>query len=522
MRLALLLSLALAACGNPYDKDPNDVIDDDNDGSPADEDCDDHRASVHPDATETCNEIDEDCDGAIDEGVTVAYFPDADGDGYGDPEGQVDTCLPPEGYVVTNTDCDDTSSQIRPSARETCNGLDDNCNGEADEGLELETLFADLDGDGWGDDDNLVEACGPTEGAVERGGDCDDNNPDRYPRAPEQCDGQDQDCDAGVDEGVQPTWFPDADGDGYGTNDGAYVACRGPSGYVNDGGDCDDTNPDIIPEASGACALGTDCLDLQAQGYTTTGTYPIDPDGYASGLEPFDVTCDMQTDGGGWTLVMHVFDLGGSRGFSEDTFITQFGHNRFTDETWSYNASQNRISDGLGAAGLVRLGSQGAVAVSAMDGLWTDLRMTCNVSDNLSLEDAWIQVDGYATTNGNHLLLGATPNGTAYAVDSSLQSMRQSTIWHDNEVDTQNSNHYLCDTLNGLNSTAHGGAPQLAFCYDDHLNNPDTVDQGDTIVGIAFGTREGSDAWSPGFTLECGNMGADALQNEGTLSIWVR
>jgi hypothetical protein len=108
-----------------------------------------------------------------------------------------------------------------------------------------------------------------------------------------------------------------------------------------------------------------------------------------------------------------------------------------------------------------------------------------------------------------------------YAVDSTLQSTGQSTIWHDNETTSHNSNHYLCDIYNTTYTSA-GGAPQFGFCYTDFLSNPNSSDQGDSIVSIAFGTVEGADSWSSGFTGECGNMGVSALHNTGTFSIWLR
>jgi hypothetical protein len=40
----------------------------------------------------------------------------------------------------------------------------------------------------------------------------------------------------------------------------------------------------------------SDCYDYRLSGATSNGIYRINP-GY--GLEPFDVYCDMQTDGGG-------------------------------------------------------------------------------------------------------------------------------------------------------------------------------------------------------------------------------
>jgi hypothetical protein len=67
-------------------------------------DCNDNNSSLHPDATEICNEVDDDCDGLIDEGVKNMYYRDADGDGFGDPNDTIQACSPPDGYVKDNSE----------------------------------------------------------------------------------------------------------------------------------------------------------------------------------------------------------------------------------------------------------------------------------------------------------------------------------------------------------------------------------------------------------------------------------
>ncbi|MBK8704503.1 MAG: hypothetical protein IPN33_13495 [Saprospiraceae bacterium] len=67
-------------------------------------------------------------------GSVMSFYADADNDGYGDPNGSIDACTPPPGYVTDNTDCDDADPALNPGAPEICNGLDDNCDGLTDAG----------------------------------------------------------------------------------------------------------------------------------------------------------------------------------------------------------------------------------------------------------------------------------------------------------------------------------------------------------------------------------------------------
>ena len=139
-------------------------------------DCDDNNAAVNPVGVDICgNGIDEDCSGSdcpipgctdanacnydasatTDDGscliASLEYFYDNDGDGYGDPLSGSLFCTPQDApWSLTNTDCDDFDNAINPAATEICNGMDDNCNGTADDGLVFEEYFVDVDADGYG------------------------------------------------------------------------------------------------------------------------------------------------------------------------------------------------------------------------------------------------------------------------------------------------------------------------------------------------------------------------------------
>ncbi len=89
-----------------------------------DDDCDDADDTVHPGAAETCDLADEDCDGAVDEGVTH-YYTDTDGDLYGDDA--TETCSSGGGRVATGGDCDDGDERVFPTAPELCDEQQNDC-----------------------------------------------------------------------------------------------------------------------------------------------------------------------------------------------------------------------------------------------------------------------------------------------------------------------------------------------------------------------------------------------------------
>ena len=104
------------------------------DGARCGTDCDDLAAGVNPTSPETCNGIDDDCDGSIDEGVLRRFFPDLDRDGFGDRDGvPVLACFRADDVAENALDCDDESAAVAPTATERCNGVDDNCNGVIDD-----------------------------------------------------------------------------------------------------------------------------------------------------------------------------------------------------------------------------------------------------------------------------------------------------------------------------------------------------------------------------------------------------
>ena len=220
-------------------------------------DCDDTESLAYPGAIEVCDEVDNDCDGFVDDGATdmTEWFVDADSDGYGDPSTGLTACFAPDGYVADGTDCNDAASEARPGGTEFCDELDNDCNGLVDDTtFGLSTYYLDEDGDGHGAGEGEIEACSAPEGYAGGTSDCDDGDAARYPGADEICDTIDNDCDGLVDaddpdhEGVG-TWYRDVDGDGWGDPATAMTSCLTPSGYISIDGDCDDLDADVSPDA---------------------------------------------------------------------------------------------------------------------------------------------------------------------------------------------------------------------------------------------------------------------------------
>jgi len=140
-----------------------------------------------------------------------------------------------DGHMV-GLDCDDDNNRVHPGSDEYCDGLDNDCDGEVDDNaIGASTWFPDSDSDGFGYTSYSVVSCEGTDGYVEDGSDCDDNDAAVHPEADEYCNGKDDDCDGDVDEETAldaSTWYADTDGDGYGDGSASIVDCEQPAGYV--------------------------------------------------------------------------------------------------------------------------------------------------------------------------------------------------------------------------------------------------------------------------------------------------
>ncbi len=202
----------------------------------------------------------------------------------------------------------------------------------------------DRDGDGW-----------------PQSQDCDDGNTAIHPGATEVCNGVDDDCVGGIDDGAGPLWYTDADGDLYG---GALLGqfCDAPGGATYVDGDCADDNPEIHPEST----LVVDGQDSDCDGrkdWLLRVSVAVDDAGELCFNDEFIGDTGMWTDGRSYEVWLHSGqNTVGIYGWDVGRYITAAivhmeisdGSMWVSDGTWRYDPEPDQ--DGFGKVGWCRPG----------------------------------------------------------------------------------------------------------------------------------------------------------------------
>jgi hypothetical protein len=198
---------------------------------------------------------------------------DPDGDGYG------------RGTECLGLDCDESNPAVHPGASEVCDEIDNNCDGNIDEGLDKERYWLDVDGDGYGAGGTTLDACSLPPGYAGNDDDCDDTRDDVAPGQTEICDRVDNNCVGGVDEGL-PTvaYYPDLDNDGVGALGSTAVQSCGPfPGLAPSNLDCNDSANSVYPGAPELCDSRDNDCDGEVDEDIATQLWPdADNDGFGS------------------------------------------------------------------------------------------------------------------------------------------------------------------------------------------------------------------------------------------------
>jgi len=221
------------------------------------------------------------------------YFRDFDGDRFGDYSAAF-VCELVQGYVGNNLDCNDSHGGINPGAQEVCDGIDNNCDGDIDEGFPKMDFYLDRDRDTYGDDSSVTIGCDPpNDFYVLLGGDCNDTNPNINPMAPDiKCSGVDENCDGILDNNrIMRHKRECQGGDAYwrdNCGDLGDLAERCAENQVCEDGECkcipDCTNRECGSDGcEGSCGIcqgeNSECISGDCVCETTCGRDQCGPDG---------------------------------------------------------------------------------------------------------------------------------------------------------------------------------------------------------------------------------------------------
>ncbi|MDP2313236.1 MAG: MopE-related protein [Pseudomonadota bacterium] len=454
----------------------------DGDGYDGTTDCDDSDSTISPAGVETCDGVDNDCNGIVDDSSTSGspWYADLDGDGFGDVDGLQFGCTQPAGYLADNTDCDDTSAAAYPGGTEVCDSLDNNCDGSVDEGdLPGDAPFyADLDSDGYGDPTNTTLSCTAPVGYTADDTDCDDADATTYPGGIEADDLVDDDCDGYVDEDfvavgdiVITEVNRQARFGGFTiVNDGAWVEVYNASART-----VDLSNWTI---ARGTTSSGNQVtIEAAAAPTLAPGAYAVfcDTDDYQGSAAAYPLTCDYawgdQAQASTYVGAYHDNTFYLRR--DSDTFAIYVAGNRSTGTridgvTWAYSSASGYWPRNAGYSMTL---DPHHVDATENDTIGNWCSTSSNASGVVSVNNTWRWYDTTTTANDEF----GTPGAANY------DCLTPDDLDGDGVTDTTD--------CNDLDPAVYPGAPELCNSVDDDCDT--VVDDGVSTTWYADTDADG-------------------------------
>ncbi|NCG21960.1 MAG: hypothetical protein GWP91_23330, partial [Rhodobacterales bacterium] len=466
--------------------------------TPDNHDCNDNNYFINPNGNEICDGVDNDCDTLIDdadpdvEGAPIWYL-DTDGDGYGGIANPQPSCDAPFNGYASADDCLDTNLAVHPGAIEICDGLDNNCDGAADDAnanlVGGTVYYADLDGDGFGDATSGLSACGQESGYVSDNTDCADDDPSLYP-------GQtltvsmtgagytviqsavDDACDEGVIQVLPGTYFGSID------YIGKNLVIRG----------IDPSNPPILGGAFATTvnAGSNEPVGAALENFVIRNTNPISSEGRGayigpnSSLDFTNVTFERATSSTGAGLAINSGQSVITDCAFEDNTASGLGGAIFASSADVTVIDSSFLNNSAGSGGHIYAGPSGSLTVvgSNFEGsLTTTLEsvgavhtssvnttlLSCT-SDRDGGDSAFYLNGGFNTVNGLDIV---EPTGTGVTFDN----------------DTLTPQTVYASRIDVLGAGAHGihtaGVGDLMTVYLTNSSASNSMDAGFEIMGAS-------------------------------------